>query len=186
VSGLDELTKEDLKALVNKLYETVQAQQAEIAELRATVERQSERISELEEEVARLRGGRPGVELCIKPSVPKKEKGPRKPRKQSFARHCLVATQVVYHALDRCPDCGRGLSGGHVKWRHQVVDLPVAKADVVDHLFLERYCGVCGKRCTPDPSLVLAGVVLGKKSVGIRLMSVIAHLKTVCRVPSSA
>ncbi len=183
MSGLDELTREELMALATSLYETVQAQKAEIAELKATVARQDERIKELEEEVARLRGARPGVEFCIKPSVPKKDKGPRRKRKQSFSRHTLVATQVVCHGIDECPDCGRELEGGHVKWRHQVVELPQVKVEVVDHLFMERYCGVCGKRFTPDPAVVLAGVVVGKKSVGIHLMSVIAHLKTVCRVP---
>ena len=183
MSGLDDLTREELIVLVLKLHETVQAQQREIAELKAIVQRQSERITELEEEVARLRGGRPPLEFCIKPSAPKKDKGPRKPRGQSFARRALVATQVVCHAIDECPDCKRKLDGGHVKWRHQVVDIPQVKVDVVDHLFIERRCGVCAKRFTPDPSVVLAGIVVGKKSVGIRLMSVIAHLKTVCRVP---
>jgi hypothetical protein len=85
--------------------------------------------------------------------------------------------------MDRCPDCGRGLEAGHVKWRHQVVDIPQVQASVTDHVFVERYCGVCQKRFTPDPAVVLAGVVVGKKSVGIGVMSVIAHLKTVCRVP---
>ena len=168
MSGLDELTREELIELVLRLHETV--------------EQQAERITELEEEVGRLRGGRPGLELCIKPSLPKKEKGPRKPRKQSFARHALSPTQVIYHAVDQCPDCKRRLAGGHVKWRHQVVDLPRAKVDVIDHLFVERRCGVCGKRFTPDPAVALAGVVVGKKSVGVRLMSVISHLKTSCRV----
>lgn len=183
MSGLDELTREELKALAINLHETVQAQKAEIAELKVVVARQSERIRELEEEVAKLRGGRPPLHLCVKPSVQKQEKEPRKKRTQPFARHALEPTQVVYHALDQCPQCSRKLGGGHVKWRHQVVDIPPVKVDVVDHLFVERYCGACGKRFTPDPTVVLAGVVVGKKSVGIRLMSVIAHLKTVCRVP---
>lgn len=183
MSGLDELTREELQALVVELYETVQLQQAENAELKATVAQQAKRIAELEEEVARLRGGRPSVELCIKPSVPPKEKGPRKKRKQSFARHHLAATEAVYHALEECPDCRRKLSGGHVKWRHQVIELPKVAVKVTDHLFVERYCGVCRRRYVPDASVVLSGVVVGKKSVGIGLMSVIAHLKTVCRVP---
>jgi hypothetical protein len=183
VSGLDDLTREELKSLVLKLHDTVQIQQREIADLKATVTFQADRIRELEEEVARLRGGRPSLEFFVKPSVPKKEKGSRKKRKQSFARVNLVATKVVCHAMDKCPDCGRNLDGGHVKWRHQVADVPLVSVEVVDHLFVERYCGVCGKRFAPDPAVVLSGVVVGKKRVGIRLMSVIAHLKTVCRVP---
>ena len=183
MSGLYDLTREELIELILKLDETVQAQQREIAELKSIVQHQSVQITELEEEVARLRGGRPPMEFCIKPSTPKKDKEPRKPREQSFARRILVATQVVFHAVDECPDCKRKLNGGHVKWRHQVVDIPAVKVDVVDHLFVERRCGVCGKRFTPDPEIALAGIVVGKRSVGVRLMSVIAHLKTVCRVP---
>ncbi len=183
MSGLDELTREEMAALVIKLHETAQVQQKGIAELRAVVEHQAQRIVELEEEVARLRGGRPGVDLCIKPSVAKKEKGPRKKRKSSFSRHSLAANRVMYHALDECPDCGRPLSGGSTKWRHQVIDTPRVRVDVTDHVFVERRCGVCGKRWTPDASVVLADIVVGKKSYGVGLMSLIAHLKTACRVP---
>lgn len=183
MSGLDELTREELVALVLRLHETVQAQQREIAELKAIVHRQVEGIAELEEEVADLRGGGSSAALCVKPSVQKKENGPRKKRKQSFARHALAATQVVCHFHECCPECGRALSGGHIKWRQQVVDVPKVRVAVTDHLFVERYCGVCRKRHTPDPAVVLAGLVVGRKSIGIGLMSLITSLKTVCRVP---
>ena len=183
MSGLDELTREELQALVVKLYGTVQSQQTEIAELKATVEHQTRRIGDLEKEVARLRGGGSSNPLCIRPSVAKKEKSARKKRKHCFARKSLDPTEVICHAFEECPDCGRRLSGGHIKWRHQVVEIPQVRIEVTDHLFIERYCGVCKKRHVPDAALVLAGVVVGKKSVGIGLMSLIGYLKTVCRVP---
>jgi transposase len=183
VSGLDKLTREELVSLVIKLHEIVQPQHAEIAGLKAVVVEQSERISELEEEVARLRGGRPSAELCIRPSVAKLEKKPRRKRKHSFARGSLPATRVVCHTVEECPGCGRTLSGGSVKWRHQVIDVPPVAIQVTDHLFVERLCGVCGKRWTPNARSVLAEVVVGRKTIGIGLMSLISHLKTVCRVP---
>ena len=183
MSGLDELTRGELVALVLRLHEAVQAQEKQIEQLKAVTERQAERISELEEEVGRLRGGGSHAQLCIKPSVSREEKGPRKKREQSFCRSALPATQVVCHVLDECPDCGRGMSGGHVKFRHQVVEIPRVRVEVTDHLFLERYCGICGSRHTPDPGIVLAGVVVGKKSIGIGLMSLIGYMKTVSRVP---
>jgi hypothetical protein len=169
VSGLDELTREELVALVVKQHETVSLQ--------------AQRISELEEEVARLRGGKPSAPLWIRPSVQKKEKAPRKKRKKSFARKNLPPTRVIHYALDECPECGRKLAGGSVKWRHQVIELPQVAVEITDHLFVERRCGVCKKRWTPDPEVALAGVVVGKKRMGIGLMSLISHLKTVCRVP---
>jgi len=183
VSGLDELTRAELVELVLKLHETVQTQQKEISELKAVVQRQAERIAELEEEVARLRGGRTPGQLCVKPSAAKKDKGPRKKRKHSFSRHALSATRVEYHAMEECPNCSGKLTGGSVKWRHQVVDVPPVKVTVTDHLFIERRCGACNRRWTPDPSVVLADMVIGRKTVGIGLMSLVAHLKTVCRVP---
>ena len=162
MSGLDELTREELQALVVRLYETVRLQQAEIAEiceLKATVERQAARIRELEEEVARLRGGTSSSQLCIRPNVPKKEKHPRKKRKHSFARTTLPATQVVLHAVDQCPECGRKLDGGHQKWRHQIIELPPIKVEITDHVFVERRCGVCRRKFTPDPSVVLLSLI---------------------------
>ena len=169
MSGLDELTREELIALALKLHERVQAQ--------------AERIAELEEEIARLRGGKSSAPLCVKPSVAQKEKGERKQRKQSYSRCRLAPTRVVEHAIECCPDCGRKLVGGSEKWRHQVVEIPPIAAEVTDHVFVERRCGICGKRWTPDPATVLGEVVVGRKSVGMDLMSVVAHLKTVCRVP---
>ena len=183
MSGLDELTREELIELLLKLHETGQLQARQILELEATVQSQLERISELEEEVAHLRGGGSSAQLCVKPSVPPKENGPRKKRKQSFFRSSLPATRVVRHAVDECPDCGRALSGGYVKFRHQVVEIPRAAIEVTDHLFVERYCGVCGRRHVPDPDVALAGVVVGKKSIGVGLMSLIGYMKTACRVP---
>ena len=190
MSGVDELKRDELIELALTLDETVQTQQSqvlglqgEIIGLKSTVEQQAVRISELEEEVARLRGGGSSSALSVKPSVKVKEKVPRKKRKHSFSRHALAATQVIYHALEVCPDCGRCLGGGHVKWRHQVVEVPRVKVEVTDHLFVERRCGVCGKRWTPDVSEVLAGVVVGRRNVGTGVMSLICYLKTECRVP---
>ena len=159
MSGLDELTREEQKALVLELHGTVQVQERQIAELGATVSLQAQRIAELEEEVTRLRGGKSSAPLWIRPSVQKKEKALRKKRKKSFARKNLPPTRVIYHALDQCPECGRKLVGESVKWRHQVIELPQVKVEVTDHLFVERRCGVCKKRWTPDPEVALAGVV---------------------------
>lgn len=170
MSGLDDLTREELIDLVLKLHETVQSQ--------------AERISELEDQISKLGGSKP-TPIWVKASSPKKEKGPRKKRIQSFARRSLVPTDVVCHALDACPDCGRKLKGGTVKFRHQVIEIPKTPAKVTDHLFVERCCGVCGKRFTPDANVVLGDIVVGKKSIGIDLMSLVAYLKIVCRVPVS-
>lgn len=185
MSGLDDLTREELIKLAIEQHEAIEAQElqlAEMTELRALVQRQAERISELEEEVARLRSGRPGG-IAIKPSVAKKEKQPRKRRSRSWFRQTLRPTDVAYHAVETCPRCGRKLCGGSVKWRHQVVDIPPVKPIVTDHLFIERYCGACGKKYTPDPREALCETAVGRKSFGLNLMSLVAYLKTLCRMP---
>ena len=150
--------------LALKLHAIVVPQEKQIAELGALVQSQAERISELEEELAKLRGGRPGG-ISVKPSVKRKEKKPRRGRTKSFSRRALPATDVVCHAVESCPDCGRKLSGGSVKWGHQVVDIPPVKVTVTDHLFVERRCGVCGKRWTPDPREALCEIAVGRKKL---------------------
>jgi transposase len=182
VSGLDDLTREELIALVIKLHETVELQAKRISELEAIVQSQAERISELEEQISKLGG--PKTKLSwVKPNAPTVEKGTRKKRIMSFGRKSLAPDEVVYHVLDECPGCGRKLVGGTVKSRHQVVEVPATPAKVTDHLFIERRCGVCGKRSTPDAAEVLGDLVVGKKSMGIGLMSLVAYLKIICRVP---
>ncbi len=64
MSGLDELTRDELIRLALELHQTVEAQ--------------AERIAELEAEIARLRGGRSSGALSVKPSVVRKEKAKRK------------------------------------------------------------------------------------------------------------
>ena len=189
VSGLDKLTREELIGLVLKLHEgeqlqarQVEAQAERIADLEAIVAQQAERIAYLEEQISK-HGGEMKPHW-VKQSKPGREPGtPRKKRTQSFSRKLLTPTKVICHAVEECPECGRKLAGGWVKWKHQVVDIPVISVEVVDHLFIERECGVCGKRYVPDSALVLSDVVVGKRSIGINLMSLIAHLKTVCLVP---
>jgi uncharacterized small protein (DUF1192 family) len=124
VSGFDELTREELIELVIELHKTV--------------EHQVERIAQLEEEIARLSGPKAKPEW-VKPNAAKKKEGPRKKRMQSYARQALAATQVLYHAVDECPECGRELTGGSVKWKRQVIDIPRTPIEVTDHLFVERY-----------------------------------------------
>jgi len=189
VSGLDELTRDELVELVLKLHETVEVQARQIheqakriAELEGIVARQAERIAYLEDQLSKHGGD--SKPQWVKANKPAKEPGsPRKKRKQSFARKSLPPSRVVCHAVDECPKCGRKLADGWVKWRHQVVEIPPWHAEVTDHLFIERECGVCKRRCVPDSAGVLSEVVVGKRSIGINLMSLVAHLKTVCLVP---
>jgi len=171
MSGLDELSREELKALVLEFHSANMALSA--------------KVSALEKEVAELRsqlpGGGEGRPSWAKANRPKVEKKARKKRTKSFGRRLDTPTEYRIHAVDRCPDCGQKLSGGWVHDRRQVIDIPVSPMSAIEHVIIRRQCGVCGKRCTP--SLDLSSDVVGKHRVGVRLMSLIGYLKTVCRLP---
>ena len=97
MSGLDELTREELIALVLKLHETVELQAKRIIELEAMVQAAAERISALEEELSKFGGSKPKP-AWVKSNAPNEEKGPRKKRAQSF--RVFLFPSLPLHPLD--------------------------------------------------------------------------------------
>lgn len=172
MSGFEELSREELVGVILRQEETI----GTLKDL----------VAALEAELEKLRSG-PGSGAAkappdwVKPS--RKERGSerRKKRKHSFGRKRDVPTEVMYHAVQRCPDCGRKLSGGWVHDRRQVIELPETPVRVIEHLLVARRCGACGKRHIPK--LELSGEVVGKCRFGVFLMSVIAAMATSCRMP---
>lgn len=173
---MEELTREQLVEI--------------ILNLQAQVKTLTERVAFLEAENAELRarldGGGDGTAKpgWVKPNRRERreaERAERKKRTQSFARKRETPTEEVYHALENCPDCGRTLSGGWEHSRRQVIELPNAPVRIIDHVVIARHCGACGKRHIPK--LDLSGQVIGNGRFGIRLMSVIASMATVYRMP---
>jgi len=147
-------------------------------ELVAIILKQRDAILALREEVEDLRsqmgGGRWSPPPWVKANRPERKKKDRKKRKKSFFRARETPTKTVEHALDSCPNCGRQLEGGTVKWKRQVIDIPIVPIEVTEHVFITRRCGVCGKRFTPKVDLT--DEVLRSHRVGIRLMSLVAYL----------
>jgi hypothetical protein len=141
------------------------------------------RVKELEEEVRRLRQGKGGgAALAVKPSRPEKEKQPRKHRVQGFARRREEKPdEVVQHAVQHCPDCGRQLSGG---WKHasrQVIEISFRRR-VVEHQLMARRCGICGKRWLPKVGPGEIGVQ-GQRRFGASVQSLVTLLSIGCRTP---
>lgn len=171
---LEQATREQLLVLIGE-------QEATIGELRCLVEELRSRVAELE--------GRPGGPASGK-SPPgfvkanRKKTGsaePRKHRAQAFVRRRERATEQVVHALDKCQGCGTTLLGGSVKRRRQVVHIPIVPVRVVEHLYIERRCPVCGKRNVPK--VELSGEVAGKNRLSSETMAMIASLREVGRLP---
>jgi transposase len=154
-------------------------------ELLAVIATLQAQVAALQVEVERLKGQSPGGKssppLWVKPNVPPREKSPRIKRKQSFRRRRQEPTEVQVHACDVCPDCGRKLVGGWVHRVREVIEIPQTPVTITEHQIVARYCGVCRKRCIP--SVEFSSLVVGSHRVGVRLMSLIAWLHVVGRVP---
>lgn len=120
----------------------------------------------------------PGLKPAAPPTPPRP---PRKRRAHGFARRRMVPTARVVHAASHCPHCGIPLAGGTVKRTREVIEVPLAPVAVTAHVYLERRCPGCDRRCVPPPDL--AGVVVGQSRLGIGLTSLIAVLREEGRLP---
>ena len=172
---LSVMPREDLLALIAQLQAVVQEQQTVIA--------QSQRRIEILEGKARPGGpkGMPGIKPKSGRHRTPREKGPRKPRPHGFARRRMTPTHRVEHALESCPQCGTGLSGGWAQRTREGIDIPAVPAQVTEHVFIARTCPVCERRRIPRADL--GGVVLGQQRLGVNLLSLIAALREKGRLP---
>lgn len=182
--SLEDLTRQELIELVLKQHETILGKGEMIRLLQ-------ERVELLEEEIAKLKGklggGGKASPEWVKPNrkEPRAEgRAERKKRKQAFVRRRERPTEVYEHAMDRCPECKRRLSGGWVHRRRQVIEIPVVPIRIIEHQVIARKCGVCQRVWMP--ALDLSEEVVGQHRVGIGLMSLVAHLAIEGRMPLEA
>jgi transposase len=151
---------------------------AENAALRAELAAALKRIAELEQ-------GKKERPSFAKPNRSKKAgaKAPRRKRKPEHngARRRETPTKSVSHKLEDCPDCGCHVYGESVARRRQVIELPPPQpVEVIEHVVLKSWCPRCERWHTPR--LDLRGVVLGHGRLGVRLISLIAYLRTELRM----
>ena len=154
----------------------------------AIICQQQNTIAQLQRRIETLEGkAKPGG-LREMPGVkpksgqrPSREKGPRKPRPHGFSRQRMTPTHQVEHVLESCPECGAGLAGGWVQRTREVIDPPVAPAQVAEHVYIARVCPICEQRRVPPADL--AGVALGKQRLGVNLLSLMAALREEGRLP---
>ena len=177
-------SKEELIALVLQL-------RAIIEEQAQTLRLYAKRIEDLEKEIAALKNGGPGKKppppdwvksnSRSETTPPGEGKKPRKKRQHNFTWNRRDATKIVEHACEHCPDCGRALSGGWEYSRHQIMEIPPIEVEVIDHVVVARHCGVCGKVCVPEVDTTEETV--GQSHLGHRLVSLIAYMRTMARLP---
>ena len=171
-TGLD-LTKASRETLLAVIAE----QQGVITELR-------QRVEGLEAQLSKGGGrgsGMPGHKPAARGKGTPERKGPRKKRPHGFARPRTEPARRVVHALDSCPECHTGLSGGWVHRTREVIDIPVAPAEVTEHVFLARTCPLCRKRRLPQD--FPPEIAVGRQRLGVNLVSLIAALREEGRLP---
>ena len=120
-------------------------QQATISELQATIDALRRRIGDPERRV--LPGGGRPLGMPGSKSTPSRrqpdepdERKPRKRRERGFARRRMEPTGREVHALESCPECGTGLTGGWVQRTGEVIDVPPAPVEVTEHVLVARMC----------------------------------------------
>lgn len=194
MSGTEALSRDECVAVIQKRDVVVEELSAQVSEL-------SERVESLQAENARLRallaerggptdpassGSGRGGPWWVKANRQRRARGERerKKRDENHSRPREAPTEEVVHAVETCPDCGRKLQGGWEHRRRQVIDLPRQPYVVRDHVVVRRHCGVCGKDYVPP--LDLSAEVVGKSRVSIRIMALVAFLKTECRMSLSS
>lgn len=172
---------EESLAIIVQLQERIVALEAENTALREQLRKQGPKPPLLSD-----------LPHFVKPNKPKKEPKERKGRRQRDRGYSRPASsypaRVVPLAVENCPDCGRPLSGGWLHAAREVIDILPAVTEVVQCLVMGRRCGVCRKRRLPraqerKEALAAAGAcAFGQHRFGVRLASLIAHLKTVGRM----
>ena len=171
-AALEHLDREALLMLVL-------TQQARLAALEAQVAALTARVHALSGEPP---APPPPPPPFVKPArPPRPPKRPRKRRALNFARRREVPTRIVEHVVGACPGCGTALSGGEVVRRRQVLHVPRARAEVIEHVVRRRVCPGCDRVCTP--AVDLGDQVLGHHRISLETMAYIASLRTVGRLP---
>ncbi len=154
-----------------------QALRTENALLREQLARLGERLEAVEE---KNRSTPSFVRSNTRPREPQ-ERRKRDPE-HNAGRRREEPSEIVYHALEQCPDCGYALRGERVKRTRQVLDLPApVPVEVSEHRFLTRHCPVCDRWHTP--AWEARGQALGRGRIGVRLASLIGYLRVILRLP---
>lgn len=167
----------------------IQQLRVENGALRALVTQLQEQLAVALARIAELEQQRRDPPPFVKPNKPPRPE-PKAPRKKRDPRHNQARkretpTQIVPHALDRCPDCHYQLRGESIDYTRQVIELPPpAPVEIIEHQVIKRWCPVC--QHWHHPTLDLTSQVLGRGRIGVRLASLIAYLRTSLRLPLAA
>jgi len=162
------MTVEDAQALIAPLRVTIRSQEAIMQQQHETIAQLEATIAQLEERVASGEGQKASPPPWAKANRPErapKERHKRAPE-HNGGRQRSTPTRIEEHAYARCPDCDYALRGHTIDRRREVIDLPLAPVEVVEHRVITRYCPVCQRWQAPplDTDFYAAyNGVLGRK-----------------------
>ena len=162
---------------LSHLRADLQRLQTENAELRAALTVAQQRIAELERQ-------KPPPPAFVKANVPARPKRARKQRAASSnrARQREAPTEIIDHPITGCPACHGRLSSLRLARRRQVIEVPLPPpVQVSEHQVFKGWCSYC--RRWREASLDLSGQVLGQGRLGVGGASLVAHLRSVGRLP---
>jgi transposase len=159
--------------------EAYAALQVENMALRAQLGAALQRIAELEaKKTPPPAFAKANVPPPLAARLPRRKRAPEHNR----ARRREPPTQVVEHSITHCPDCGSRLGGVHLGRRRQVIDVPPPPpVEVVEHQVARGWCSAC--RRWHEAPLDLRGQVVGQGRLGVGVVSLVAHLRNVLRLP---
>lgn len=165
-----------------------------IASLEEQLKQALEQIRVLQEELAvahkrieELEKHKTPPPAFVKANVKKpqaEEKEPRKKRdpKHNHGRHRSIPTQVVEHRLVECPDCHLRLGGISLARVREVIEMPdPPPVTITHHRIFQGWCAQCQQWY--EAPVDFSDQVLGQGRLGVRLISLIATLRAVMRLP---
>lgn len=123
----------------------------------------------------------------VKANVKKPKAEEKKARKKRESQHNhgrprAVPTQVIEHRIVACPDCHLRLGGISLARVREVIEVPLpAPVEVTHHRIFKGWCGQCQQ--WHEAPVEFEGEVLGQGRLGVRLLSLIATLRSVMRLP---
>lgn len=158
----------------------------EVVELRAENAQLKRQLSEALARISELEKLKTPPAPFIKPDKAKSEANSKKPRckrdpKTNHARKLEKPTQIITLASEQCPECNYQLRGQSIARRRQVIEVPsTPMVEIREYQVVKRWCPKCEK--WREPKLDLSGQVLGKHRLGLKIMSLVAYLRTNLRL----
>lgn len=180
---VDELAQQvaELRQLVVRLKAEIARLRAELAAARGEdVPAADELGSEIEEAPS---SGRKAPPRWVKANVVVVARNkPRRAREPVPGWRRLVPDRQEIHAPSHCPGCANPLSRGRMVRQRQVIMLPPVRAEVVEHVVLQRRCGQCGMVCRGEMPDLGEEVGAGRR-FGWAVAAQVVVLRTKLRLP---